>query len=136
MLSETPTTTPGATISLENSPVGKILATGKGFTLYDFAPDTPTHSACVTQSCVFLWPPLIENGPVTLGKGLQRSLLGTITRSDGSRQITYGGHPLYTFNSDVKRGMVTGQALDQSGGPWYVVRPSGAQVTSGFSVGG
>ena len=134
VLSETPTTTPGATISLEQSPVGPILATGKGFTLYDFKPDSPTHSACVNQSCVFLWPPLVEDGPVTLGKGLHRSLLGTVKRSDGSLQITYGGHPLYTFNADVKPGMVTGQALDQSGGPWYVVGPSGQQITTGFSV--
>jgi predicted lipoprotein with Yx(FWY)xxD motif len=135
----TPTTraTPApraATLSVAASPAGSILTTGAGYTLYDFVPDTPTSSACVSVTCVFLWPPLVVTGPVTLGPGLKASLVGTIRRPDGATQVTYGGHPLYTYNSDVRPGMVTGQAIDQAGGLWYVVAPSGQQITTPFSV--
>jgi predicted lipoprotein with Yx(FWY)xxD motif len=132
----TPTTTAGVTLSVEQSPVGPILATGSGDTLYDFTPDTPKTSACVSSACVFLWPPLVVQGMPTVGKDLKRSLVGTIRRPDGSRQVTYGGHPLYTWNGDTKPGMVTGQALFNEGGYWYVISPSGKQITTSFTVQG
>jgi predicted lipoprotein with Yx(FWY)xxD motif len=128
-----PTTTSGDTLSTRASPVGPILVTSNGSTLYDFVPDTTTSSACTSVTCVFLWPPLIENGPVTVGPDLSESLVGSIRRTDGSTQITYGGHPLYTYNSDVRPGLVTGQALLQSGGYWYVIGPNGQQITTPFS---
>jgi predicted lipoprotein with Yx(FWY)xxD motif len=133
----TPTTAAGGlTLSTEPSPVGRILTTGGGATLYDFAPDTPTSSACVSATCVLLWPPLTvpaDEAP-TIGHGLRRSLVGEIRRSDGSVQVTYGTHPLYTWNGDAKPGMVTGQALLNEGGYWYVVAPSGKQITTPFTV--
>ena len=113
---------------------GPILATGGGNTLYDFVPDTPTHSACLNDDCVFQWPPLLESGPVTVGKGVDASLVGTLHRPGGSTQLSYGGHPLYTYNLDVTPGMVTGQAVDQDGGLWYVLNAKGQQVTTSFSV--
>ncbi len=135
----TPTTAAGGvTLSSEPSPVGRILTTGAGATLYDFAPDTPTSSACNSAACVLLWPPLtvpVDQAP-TIGHGLRQSLVGEIRRSDGSTQVTYGGHPLYTWNGDTKPGLVTGQALLNEGGYWYVVAPSGRQITTPFTVNG
>ena len=133
-LSAPPTTDPSLTLTLQKSPGGPILATGNGNTLYDFVPDTPTHSACVNDGCVFQWPPLVVRGPIRVENGLDRALVGTLKRPDGSTQLSYGGHPLYTYNLDVTPGMVTGQAIDQDGGLWYVVGPRGQQVTASFSV--
>jgi predicted lipoprotein with Yx(FWY)xxD motif len=134
VLSSPPTTDTTLTLTIQHSPAGSILATGAGDTLYDFGPDTPTQSACLNDGCVFQWPPLIKNGPITVGPGVRRSLVGTLHRPDGSTQISYGGHPLYTYNLDVTPGMVTGQAIDQDGGLWYVIDPQGHQITKGFSV--
>ena len=133
-LSAPPTTDASLTLTLQNSPVGSILATGNGNTLYDFAPDTPTHSACLDDGCVFQWPPLVVNAPVRVGKGVDPSLVRTLKRPDGSTQVSYGGHPLYTYNLDVTAGMVTGQAIDQNGGLWYVIDAGGKQITTSFSV--
>jgi predicted lipoprotein with Yx(FWY)xxD motif len=133
-LSAPPTTDPSLTLTLQKSPAGSILATGNGNTLYDFVPDTPTHSACVNDGCVFQWPPLVVNGPVRVEKGLYPSLVGMLKRPDGSTQLSYDGHPLYTYNLDVTPGMVTGQAIDQNGGLWYVLGARGKQITTSFSV--
>jgi predicted lipoprotein with Yx(FWY)xxD motif len=133
-LSSPPTTDASLTLILEHSPVGEILATGGGFTVYDFLPDTPHHSACTNDGCVFQWPPLVVNGPIRVGKGVNRALVGTLKRPDGSTQISYGGHPLYTYNLDVQPGLITGQAIDQDGGPWYVISAKGKQITTAFSV--
>src|SRR5581483_500768 len=133
-LSAPPTTDRSVTLILEHTHDGSFIATGSGDTLYDFVPDTPHHSACLNDGCVFQWPPLIADGPITVGPGLHQNLVGTLKRPDGSTQISYGGHPLYTYNNDVSRGMVTGQAIDQDGGLWYVVSPSGQQITTSFSI--
>ncbi len=133
-LSAPPTTDTSLTLTLQHSPVGPILATGSGNTLYDFVPDTPARSACVGDPCVLQWPPLVESGPVRVGKGVDPALVGTVRRPDGSTQLSYGGHPLYTYNLDVTPGMVTGQGIDQDGGPWYVLGAKGQQITTAFSV--
>jgi predicted lipoprotein with Yx(FWY)xxD motif len=134
MLSSPPTTDTSLTLTLQHSPEGRIIATGGGDTLYDFVPDTPTHSACLNDGCVLQWPPLLETGPVRVGPGVDPSLVGTLRRPDGSTQLSYGGHPLYTYNLDVTPGMVTGQAIDQDGGLWYVLNPRGQQITTAFNV--
>jgi predicted lipoprotein with Yx(FWY)xxD motif len=133
-LSSPPTTDTSLTLTLQHSPVGPILATGGGETLYDFVPDTPTHSACLNDGCVFQWPPLIKNGTVHVGQGVHLSLVGRLHRPDGSTQLYYGGHPLYLYNGDVAPGVVMGQAIDQDGGPWYVLNAQGKQITTAFSV--
>jgi predicted lipoprotein with Yx(FWY)xxD motif len=133
-LSKPPTTDTSLTLTMQHSPVGLILATGGGDTLYDFVPDTPTHSACLNDGCVFQWPPLLKSGAVRVGPGVDPSLVGTLTRPDGSTQLSYGGHPLYTYNMDVTPGMVTGQAIDQDGGPWYVLNARGQEITTRFTV--
>jgi predicted lipoprotein with Yx(FWY)xxD motif len=134
-LSAPPTTDTSLTLTLQRSPAGPILATGGGNTLYDFVPDTPTHSACLNDGCVFQWPPLIRSGPVRVGRGVDPALVGTLRRPDGSTQLSYGGHPLYSYNLDVTAGMVTGQGIDQDGGLWYVLDARGKQVITAFSVG-
>ncbi len=133
-LSAPPTTDTSLTLALEHSPVGPILTTGGGDTLYDFVPDTPTRSACLNDGCVLQWPPLISSGPVRVGKGVDASLVGTLRRPDGSTQLSYGGHPLYLYNLDVAPGVVMGQAIDQDGGPWYVLNAQGKQITTPFGV--
>jgi predicted lipoprotein with Yx(FWY)xxD motif len=130
------TTGAGPTLRLEPSPDGPILADSAGYTLYDFVPDTPTRSACVSVECVALWPPLIVTSAPTVGAGLQQSLVGTIVRPGGARQVKYGGHPLYRWYNDTRPGMVTGQALLNKGGYWYVITATGKQVTTPFSVPG
>ncbi len=133
-LTSPPTTDTTLTLTIQHTPDGEILATGGGATLYDFVPDTPTHSACLNDGCVFQWPPLIKDGPISLGPGVDPSLVGTLKRPDGSTQISYGNHPLYTYNLDVSPGMVTGQAIDQDGGPWYVLTPKGKQIVTPFTI--
>jgi predicted lipoprotein with Yx(FWY)xxD motif len=130
------TTTPGVTLATEHSPVGPIVATGSGYTLYDFVPDSPDHSACVSATCVLLWPPVTVTGKPTVGSGLRAALVTTFRRGDGSTQVSYGGHPLYRWNGDTQQGMVTGQGVVNEGGAWYVVAASGKQVTTSFTIGG
>jgi predicted lipoprotein with Yx(FWY)xxD motif len=77
-----------------------VLTNAKGFTVYWFAPDTPATSKC-NGSCATFWPPV--KGPATAGTGVTGKL-ATITRSDGSVQATYNGHPLYTYTGDGARG--------------------------------
>lgn len=130
----TPTTVTGVSLSTEPSPAGRVLATPQGRTLYDFTPDTPTSSACVSGLCVRLWPPLLTKGSPTVGRGLEASLVGTVRRPDGRLQVTYAGHPLYTWIGDNRPGMITGQALLNVGGYWYVLAPSGKEIKTAFSV--
>jgi predicted lipoprotein with Yx(FWY)xxD motif len=135
-LSSPPTTDPSLTLTVQRSPAGSILATGRGDTLYDFGPDTPTRSACVNVGCVYQWPPLRAPETVRVGPGLEGALVGTVRRPDGSLQLTYGGHPLYTYIRDSVPGMVSGQAIDQDGGPWYVLSPAGNEIRTPFTVNG
>jgi len=96
-----------------------VLTSANGFTLYWFAPDSPTASTC-TGSCAAYWPPVI--GTPAAGPGVTTSKLGTIKRSGGSTQATYNGHPLYTYIGDDAPGQARGNKIDLNGGYWYVVR--------------
>ena len=113
-----------------------VLTNSKGFTLYSFAPDTPTTSKC-NGSCITYWPPV--KGPATAGPGVTGKL-ATIKRSDGSVQATYNGHPLYTYVADTAPGQAKGNGLNLSGGVWHEVAASGATApaatTSAGSGGG
>ena len=115
---------PGATAaggSLKTTHIGgvTVLTNAKGRTLYWFAPDTATRSACY-GTCAAYWPPV--QGAVTAGPGVI-GRLGTITRSDGSVQATYDGHPLYTYVGDTAAGQANGNRLNLNGGLWYEVTP-------------
>lgn len=110
--------------TLKTAKVGgaTVLTNGKGFTLYWFAPDTPTTSTC-NGACAAAWPP--APGPATAGSGVAGKI-GTIKRSDGATQATYNGHPLYTFTGDHAPGEATGNKVNAFGGLWYEVTASGA----------
>jgi predicted lipoprotein with Yx(FWY)xxD motif len=99
-----------------------VLTNAKGFTLYWFAPDTSTKSNC-NGSCATIWPPV--KGPATAGSGVTGKLT-TITRSDGSKQAAYNGHPLYTYTGDNAPGQNNGNGLNVSGGIWHEVTASGS----------
>jgi predicted lipoprotein with Yx(FWY)xxD motif len=107
--------------------LGKILVDSRGHTLYLFQPDTARMSKC-SGDCALSWPPLQATGKPTAGAGLNASQLRTIARSDGTQQVTYSGHPLYTFVKDQKPGQATGQGLSAFGGSWFALSSVGAQV--------
>ncbi|HEX9099691.1 MAG TPA: hypothetical protein VF956_09425 [Candidatus Dormibacteraeota bacterium] len=118
----------GATIAVAtNSKLGQILVDGKGMTLYLFVADTGTSSTCYT-SCAQIWPPVLTSGPPQAGAGATASLLGTTTRTDGTTEVTYAGHPLYYFVQDKQPGDATGQGVNGFGGLWWVLTPSGAAM--------
>ncbi len=100
----------------------RVLTNANGFTLYWFAPDTPTASKC-NGTCATYWPPV--KGPATAGSGVTGKLT-MIKRSDGSMQAVYNGHPLYTYVGDTKPGQVKGNGLNLSGGVWHEITLSGA----------
>jgi predicted lipoprotein with Yx(FWY)xxD motif len=98
-----------------------VLTNAKGFTLYSFAPDTPASSKCY-GSCAVYWPPV--TGTTAAGQGLPGKVT-TITRTDGSHQLTYNGHPLYTYIGDSAPGQARGNNLNLNGGLWHEVPASG-----------
>jgi predicted lipoprotein with Yx(FWY)xxD motif len=109
-----------------------VLTNSSGFVVYWFVPDTSTKSNC-NGSCATYWPPV--KGPVTAGSGVTGTL-GTITRSDGSTQATYDGHPLYTYVADKSPGEATGNGINASGGIWHEMTASGSVPASGSSGSG
>jgi predicted lipoprotein with Yx(FWY)xxD motif len=118
--------------SLKTATIGgaTVLANAKGFTLYSFAPDTPTTSNC-NATCAQNWPPV--TGPAT-ASGVTGTF-GTITRSDGSVQATFGGHPLYTFVGDTAPGQAKGNGLNAFGGLWHEITTSGTAPAGSSSPG-
>jgi predicted lipoprotein with Yx(FWY)xxD motif len=107
---------------------GTALVDGTGRALYLFEADTGTTSTC-TGACAQVWPPLLASGPAPVTTGAaQASLVGTNPRADGTRQVTYDGHPLYYFAGDTAPGDVRGQGIHNFGGGWYVVAPAGAGI--------
>jgi predicted lipoprotein with Yx(FWY)xxD motif len=123
-----------ATVRVAKTNLGKILVNSKGRTLYVFQADQGTTSACA-DACAAAWPPLTSAAPKT-GKGAKASLASTATRSDGTPQVIYNGHPLYTFSGDKKAGNTNGQGVNAFGGLWYVVSPTGTDITSTPSTSG
>jgi hypothetical protein len=89
-------------------------------------------SAC-TGACAGAWPPVTSTGTATASGSAKASDLGTITRSDGTKQVTYDGHPLYYFVGDSGPGMATGQGSDNFGAKWWLVAPTGSDVTGTVS---
>jgi len=122
----------GTTVSVRTIGGQQVLTNAQGLTLYWFAPDTPTTSKC-TGSCATYWPPV--KGAATAGSGVTGTL-GTITRSDGTTQATYDGHPLYTYAADTAPGQAKGNGLNVSGGLWYEMTVSGATPAAKTSTSG
>jgi predicted lipoprotein with Yx(FWY)xxD motif len=116
-----------ATISVGASSLGQILVDGNGKTLYLFEADTGTASTC-SGACAQAWPPVTTSGGPKAASGASQSLLGTTTRSDGTKQVTYKGHPLYTFVNDTKPGDTTGEGSTAFGAGWDVLSPAGDKI--------
>lgn len=120
----------GATVALRKLKVGTALVDGRGRTLYLFEADKGSTSTC-NGACASLWPPATTSGKPTAGPGVDGAKLGTTTRSDGTLEVTYNGHPLYRYAPDTKAGDATGQGLNQFGAPWYVLAASGNKIDNG-----
>jgi len=115
-------------VAVAKSPeLGTILVDSKGFTVYDFHKDKGTTSACY-GACAGVWPPLTTSGAPQAMSGAEKSKLGTTKRSDGTMQVTYAGHPLYTYVADKKPGEATGNDFSSYGAQWYALKPSGEEA--------
>lgn len=116
------------TVSLRStSAYGKILVNGKGATLYLWVKDKNDKSAC-GGACLAVWPFVLISGKPIAGPGVNPKLLGTI-KVKGGNEVTYNKHPLYTFVSDTKPGVISGEGNTTFGGPWWLVSPAGNAIT-------
>jgi predicted lipoprotein with Yx(FWY)xxD motif len=121
----------GTSVRVEQTPaIGKVIANSHGRTLYLFRADHGTTSACY-GACATFWPPLVTGAKPLAVSGVKASLLGTTKRKDGKLQVTYKGHPLYTFLEDKKAGQTTGEGSTNFGASWYALAPSGATIDNG-----
>ena len=116
-------------IQLRNTSIGKVLVDASGFTVFRFSKDTGKKNTCVTTSeCSTTWPALTTSGQPTAGPGVKASLLSTIRLSNGTRQVTYAGHPLYRYSLASERAETGYAGIRQFGGTWFAVSASGGNV--------
>jgi predicted lipoprotein with Yx(FWY)xxD motif len=120
------------TVKTAMGTVGSYLADASGKALYLFASDTSSTSTC-SGACATYWPPLTATGSVTASDGASSSDIATITRTDGTKQVTYAGHPLYYFAGDSAAGQTKGQGINGFGALWWLVAPSGQEITTSVS---
>jgi predicted lipoprotein with Yx(FWY)xxD motif len=121
------------TASLQPTSLGTTLVDSKGMTLYAFKDDTKSMSNC-NQGCDTTWPPLRSTGTtIKLGTGLDSGNFAIITRSDGSKQVTDHGAPLYTYSGDMKPGDTNGNGI---GNVWYAVGKDGQAATTAAAPSG
>jgi predicted lipoprotein with Yx(FWY)xxD motif len=115
-------------VSLGNAQkLGMVLVDSNGMTLYDFHKDKGTTSSCYGP-CAEAWPPMLTEGEPSVGNGASSSKLGTTERKDGTTQVTYAGHPLYTFVEDKKPGEANGNDVSAFGAQWYALKGSGEEA--------
>jgi predicted lipoprotein with Yx(FWY)xxD motif len=133
----TPKTSTGhaATVGVAGTGIGNVLVDSQGRTLYLFAKDQGTTSAC-SAACATAWPPLRASGKPVAGTGVKSSLLGTTKRSDGKPQVTYNGHPMYLYVGDQKAGDTSGQGIMAFGAGWFALTASGTQISGSASGSG
>jgi predicted lipoprotein with Yx(FWY)xxD motif len=118
-----------AKLKLANTSLGKIVVNGQGFTVYMFTADRHSNDNCVKVSgCRGVWPPLTTSGKAVAGPGIKRGLIGSIPLGHGVRQVTYAGHPLYTYIADSGPGDTSYVGFDQFGGRWFALNASGHAV--------
>jgi predicted lipoprotein with Yx(FWY)xxD motif len=118
-----------AKIELRSTGLGKVLANGRGFTLYAFSRDAKNKDKCVmTSGCKQVWPVARTQGKPSAAAGVKASLLGTIKLPGGVQQVTYAGHPLYTYSADSGPGQTDYVGAKQFGGVWHAVNAKGTPV--------
>jgi predicted lipoprotein with Yx(FWY)xxD motif len=117
--------------------LGTVVVNGQGMTVYRFDADSnnPPTSKC-TDTCVTYWPPVMAGSGTPQAQGISASLLGTVTRPDGTKQLTLAGWPLYTYAGDHAAGDANGQGLNASGAKWWAVTTTGAKAGSSSGGGG
>ncbi|HET6287382.1 MAG TPA: hypothetical protein VFG15_11585 [Amycolatopsis sp.] len=105
--------------------LGPIVTDTNGFTLYRYDKDSvnPPRSKC-TEACSRTWIPAKADGDLVV-IGLDRALVGTVTRDDGTRQLTLAGWPLYRNADDAMPGDTGGQGVDDA---WFPAKPDGTKV--------
>lgn len=129
--SASPSTRQGAVIATSSGSQGTFL-TASGRALYLWVADPRGQSAC-SGACAQVWPPLLTKGTPMVSGNASSGDVGTITRSDGTKQVTYKGHPLYFYVTDTGPGMTAGQGSNSFGAKWWLVGPSGSAITSAGS---
>jgi predicted lipoprotein with Yx(FWY)xxD motif len=122
----------GTIAGAEVEGLGTVLADAEGMTVYLYTPDKGTTSTCY-GGCESAWPPVVAEGKPSAGEGATSTALGTTKRKDGTTQVTYNGHPLYTFTGDTAPGEAVGQEDD---GTWFVLDEAGEAVKGGAPGGG
>lgn len=125
----------GEMISTTKGSAGTYLTADNGRSIYLWVADSGSKSVC-SGACAKYWPPVKTKGKPTAGSGVTASDLGTTTRSDGSQQVTYKGHPLYYFLVDKSPGQTKGQGNNGFGAKWWLVAPSGNAITTSASSSG
>jgi predicted lipoprotein with Yx(FWY)xxD motif len=128
----------GTVITTAKSSAGTFLTNGSGRAVYLWVKDTGDMSNC-NGACAGAWPPVTTTATATASGSAKASDIGTITRSDGTKQVTYDGHPLYYFSGDSGAGTASGQGSDGFGAKWWLVAPTGSDVTAAvtsFTAGG
>jgi predicted lipoprotein with Yx(FWY)xxD motif len=113
----------GLTIKATGSDFGTILFDDSDRAIYLFTKESSVRSECY-GACAAAWPPVLTDGKPQAGTGTDAGLFGTTKRTDGSTQVTYNGHPLYYYVDDPP-GQVLCHDVEEFGGIWYVVKPSG-----------
>ena len=119
-------------IESHSGPMGTFLTDSSGKSLYMFAKDSATKSNC-SSVCAVYWPPLTDSSAVHASGSVSSSKITTITRSDGSKQVVYAGHPLYYFKLDTTAGDTKGEGVNNFGAKWWLVAPSGQPITNSGS---
>lgn len=120
---------PGTRVAVADSDFGPMLFDATGQAIYLFDVETTAKPRCY-DDCAEAWPPVLSDGRPVAGRGVDGSLLGTTKRTDGTVQVTYGGHPLYFYAHEAKR-EVKCHDVFLNGGNWYVVRPDGDAAPPG-----
>jgi len=118
---------PASVVATKTSSLGTFLVDAKGRALYLWDADHGAKSVC-SGACAQAWPPLTTTTTPKASGAVKASLLGTIKRADGSREVTYAGHPLYYYEGDTMPGQTTGQGSDSFGSPWWVVSSAGKAI--------
>jgi predicted lipoprotein with Yx(FWY)xxD motif len=118
-----------AKLQLRKTSIGKILVNGRGFTVYAFTRDGRNKDACATiTGCLSIWPAVKTTGKPVAGPGVKSSLIGTITLKGGAKQVTYNGHPLYTYTGDTQPGETSYVNQSQFRGRWLAVNAAGREL--------
>jgi predicted lipoprotein with Yx(FWY)xxD motif len=118
-----------ARLKLGATDLGKLVENGRGFTVYMFTRDRRNKDNCVlVPSCASFWPPLTTSGKALAGHGVKAKLIGSISLGHGVRQVTYAGHPLYTYSGDTGPGQTFYVGASQFGGQWFALNAAGHAV--------